>query len=86
MQPDFHLQAGMLVQLNPVTVRDKNYAGCVMVVSEAKVWGVNGYVQTVGSTGAPGHMALYHANWEEIEVAGVATWVANPQEQEGDTA
>jgi hypothetical protein len=87
MAPDFHLEPGMLVQLNPATVRDIAYAGCVLVVTNTLAWGVIGYVQGIGVVQhLPGYQSLYRANWEEIEVVGIANWMTSPPEQEGDIA
>lgn len=89
MAPDFHLRRGMLVQLNPATVRDIAYAGCVMVVVQTLAWGVVGYIQGIGVVRQlPGYQSEYRANWEEIEVVGMANWMASPveTESEGDTA
>lgn len=70
------LKPGYLVQLNPETVGNKAFAGCVMVVTEPKEWGAQGYVQALGeSADKPGGQAYYRAKWEEMEVVGVAEWV-----------
>ena len=33
------LKVGQLVQLNPETVRNVMFTGCILVVTEPKVWG-----------------------------------------------
>ncbi|MGZ8317538.1 MAG: hypothetical protein ACXWVD_00415 [Telluria sp.] len=65
---------GMVVQLNPHTVRNPMFAGCLMVVTEEKRWGVVGYVQALGEGGKPGGQAYYRATWEEMEPCGYAIW------------
>lgn len=39
------LTEGELVQLNPETARNRMFAACIMVVTEPKSWGAQGYVQ-----------------------------------------
>ena len=70
------LTKGQLVQLNPETVRNKMFAACIMVVTEPKSFGAQGYVQGLGENGDPGGQAYYRATWEEMEIVGVAEWVS----------
>ena len=70
------LKGGQLVQLNPETVRNKMFAACIMVVTEPKSFGAQGYVQGLGENGEPGGQAYYRATWEEMEIVGVAEWVS----------
>jgi len=63
-----------LVQLNPDTVTNQMFAGCIMVVSEIKEWGAQGYVQALGENGDPGGQAFYRAKWDEMEIVGKAQW------------
>lgn len=60
------LQIGQVVQLNPETTRNQMFAGCLMVVSEPKAFGCQGYVQSLGEKGEPGSQAYYRAQWDEI--------------------
>jgi hypothetical protein len=76
MKPDSHLERGDLVQLNPFAVRQSLFAGCIMVVTEPKSWGAQGYIQIVGENEKPGGQAYYRAKWEEIELVGRAHWIA----------
>lgn len=69
------LRAGHLVQLNPETVGNPMFAGCIMVVTEPKAWGAQGYVQALGENGQAGGQAYYRAKWEEMELVGFAEWV-----------
>lgn len=69
------LKEGDVVQLNPDTVRNKAFAACMMVVTEPKVWGAQGYVQGLGtSSTAFGGQYYYRAKWEEMEYVGIAQW------------
>lgn len=76
MSPVSNLKAGDVVQLSPETVKNRMFAACLMVVTEPKGWGAQGYVQALGSDGKPGGQAYYRAGWEEMEYVGAAEWVA----------
>ena len=69
------IQPGDVVQLDPDTTRNRMFAGCLMIVSEMKPWGVQGYVQALGQNGEPGGQAYYRAHWDEIEYVGPAVWI-----------
>lgn len=69
------LSLGDLVQLNPDTVANRMLTGCIMVVTEPKEWGAQGYVQMGGQNGEPGGQAYYRAGWSEMELVGHAEWV-----------
>ena len=70
------LKEGQIVQLNPDTVGNPMFAACLMIVTEPKPWGAQGYVQSLGEAGMPGGQAYYRAKWEEMEVVGHAEWVS----------
>lgn len=70
------LEPGDLVQFNPETVRNKMLTACIMVVTEPKVFGAQGYVQMAGKDGQAGGQAYYRAGWDEMEFVGHAEWVA----------
>lgn len=70
------LKKGMLVQLSPETVRNPMFTACIMVVTEPKSWGAQGYVQALGEDGRPGGQAYYRAKWKEMEIVGQAEWVS----------
>ena len=70
------LVENQLVQLNPDTVGNKAFAGAIMVVTEPKSWGAQGYVQSLGTRETPGGRAYYRAKWKEMEPVGTAVWVA----------
>lgn len=69
------LKEGDVVQLSPDLVGNPMFAACLMVVTEAKQWGAQGYVQALGEGGNSGGQAYYRAKWEEMEYVGTATWV-----------
>jgi len=50
-------------------------AGCLMIVTEPKDFGAQGYVQALGTCTERGGQAYYRAKWSEMEYVGVAAWV-----------
>lgn len=48
------IKEGQLVQLNPETVGNPMFSACIMVVTEPKSFGAQGYVQSLGIDGEPG--------------------------------
>lgn len=60
------LQVGEVIQLNPLTTANKMFAGCLMVITEIKNWGAQGYVQSLGNNGEIGGQAYYRASFTEI--------------------
>lgn len=80
-KPPAVLEKGDIIQLHPETCRNPMFAGCLMVVTEPKSWGAQGYVQALGDDGQPGGQAYYRANWEEIErTGGIAPWLISHDE------
>jgi hypothetical protein len=69
------LSPGDVVQLHPTECRNPMFAGCMMVVTEPKSFGAQGYVQALGEDGKPGGQAYYRAKWDEMEFCGLAQWV-----------
>lgn len=61
------LKQYQVVQLNPETVKNPMFAGCLFVVDELKTFGAQGYVQSLGANGKPGGQAYYRATFEEME-------------------
>ena len=63
------LQAGDIVQVNP---NKEMFGGCMVVVTEPKSWGCQGYVQSAGVPGQQ-YIRLKH---EDIEpTGGKAVWI-----------
>ena len=73
------LLAGDIVQLHPEKCRNPMFAACLMVVTEPRSWGAQGYVQGLGDNGKREvGQAYYRATWEEMEATGgKAPWVAS---------
>jgi len=68
------LKKGMVVQLNPATVKNQAFAACMMVISEPKSFGAQGYVQALGDNRNPGGQAYYRASFDEMELVGTTVW------------
>jgi hypothetical protein len=69
------IEAGEIVQLDPIETKDQMFAGCLMVVTEVKDWGVQGYVQSLGENGEAGGQAYYRAEHGTFEATGaIAPW------------
>ena len=68
------LKIGEIVRLSP-EVGNPMFAGCLMVVTETKSWGAQGYVQGLGKGGLPGGQAYFRAPWDQMErTGGVVEW------------
>lgn len=78
------LTRGDIVQLVPGETRNKAFAGCLMVVTEPKAFGAQGYVQGLGeSRDDPGGQAYYRATWAEMEPTdGMAPWIVMSHSEE----
>jgi hypothetical protein len=76
MTPDTKLEVGDLVQLSPDDCENRMLAGCIMVVTEPKSFGAQGYIQVTGENGQPGGLAYYRAQFAEMELVGHAEWLA----------
>lgn len=76
MKSNYPLRPNDVVQLSP-EARNPMFAFCMLVVTEVREWGVQGYVQALGTNGQPGGLAYYRAGWDEIEPVGTAEWVAD---------
>lgn len=67
--------AGDLFQINPNFVGNRAFAGCFLVATEIKTWGIQGYVQALGESRAErGGQAFIRIDWEDIEYIGRAIW------------
>lgn len=65
-----------IVQLDPEKTENPMFAGCLMVVTDVKSWGVQGYVQAFGTRESSGGQAYYRASWGTFEpTGGKAIWL-----------
>lgn len=69
------LKVGDIVQLSPDKCGNPMFGGCMLVVTEPKGFGAQGYVQALGENGKRGGQAYYRAKFEEMEYVGLAYWV-----------
>jgi len=70
------LEINEIVQLSPETCRNPMFGGCLMVITEPKGWGAQGFVQALGENGEIGGQAYYRAQWDEMErTGGKAQWI-----------
>lgn len=67
------IEIGSIVQLNPETTSNKSFGGCMLVVTEVKAWGVQGYVQGLGTREELGGQAYYRAASGTFEETGGKT-------------
>ena len=75
MKEGYPLQVGDVVQINPEVHVDGFFAGCMMMVTERKAFGAQGFISMPGERGTPPGRAYYRAKWEEMEYVGRATYV-----------
>lgn len=71
---EMKLKEGDVVQLSPNS-KNPMFACCMMVISEPKAFGAQGYVQSLGENGEMGGQAYYRASWDEMEYVGHAAWI-----------
>lgn len=64
------MEPGDIVQLDPEKTSNQAFAGCFMVVTDVKSWGVQGYVQTLGDREESGGQAYYRAENGTYEATG----------------
>lgn len=63
------LKPGDIVQIKPGS--DKTFGACLMIVTEVRSWGAQGYFHIPGRDG----LAFYRANHENMTLVGSAAWV-----------
>jgi hypothetical protein len=63
------IEIGDIVQVNP---EKEMFGGCMVVVTEVKSWGIQGYVQSAGVDGQQ-YIRLIHEDFEPT--GGKAIWV-----------
>jgi hypothetical protein len=71
------IKPGEIVQLDPEKTKNKSFGGCLMIVTDVKEWGVQGYVQSFGqSRDELGGQAYYRAENGTFEATGgTAVWM-----------
>lgn len=87
MLPCTDLAVGDIMQLNPDpdVTRNAMFCACMLVITEPRSWGAQGYVQGLGENGERGGLAYYRASWDEMEpTGGRAEWVRAPHGEKDD--
>lgn len=64
------MKEGEIVQVSPTV---ETFGGCMVVVTEVKDWGIQGYVQ---SAGVPGQQYISLKTGDFEATGGKAVWVA----------
>jgi len=64
------MKEGEIVQVSPTV---ETFGGCMVVVTEVKDWGIQGYVQ---SAGVPGQQYIRLKTSDFEATGGKAVWVA----------
>lgn len=70
---DAMLEKGDVVQIGP-TCGNPVFAHHLMIVTNPKPWGAQGYVVVLDANGSRRH-AFFRCNWKDFEYVGKATWV-----------
>ena len=77
------VKPGDIVQLSPDTTNNKMFGAALMIVTEVKSWGVQGYVQALGENGEMGGQAYYRASFGTFEMTGgKAVWDLQREERD----
>lgn len=69
---DFDIQPGDIVQIDPES--DSCFGGCLVIVTEVKSWGIQGFARVPGE-GDNGGNSYIRKKWEEFEYCGKAQWL-----------
>ena len=69
------MKAGDIVQVRPEL---ETFGGCMVVVTEVKTWGVQGYVQ---SAGVPGQQYIRLKSQDIESTGGKAVWAVGIYEE-----
>ena len=64
------LEEGDIVQLDPAHHELERFGACLMIVTEVKSWGVQGYVKNAGESALP----YYRAKTGTFVKVGRAEW------------
>lgn len=74
------LEIGDIVQINPEY--DSVFGACLMIVTEPKSFGAQGYVLIPGKEGG---QAYYRCAFENMELVGKAEWIRGDKSNESDS-
>lgn len=82
MTKNEQIKVGSVVQVDPEY--DKLFAGCFLLVTELKSWGVQGFVAMPKSRDELPGAAYYRVAWENLAYIGQAEWMPADIEEESD--
>jgi hypothetical protein len=78
----FFCEVGDIVQIDPNHPEiNKAFGGCLLIVTSVYEWGVQGYVQSLGTRESIGGEAHYRANWAQLSpTGGKVVWARSEDE------
>ena len=72
-----NVEPGCVLQISPEFETNPAFRCCMLVVSEVKSWGVQGYVQALGETREKmGGQAFIRCTWEDVAPLEIKNGVA----------
>lgn len=69
---DQRIAVGSVVQLNEMA-SDECYIGCLLIVTEIKPWGVQGFIPVPNERGKTAGHVFLRPKWQALEWVGTAT-------------
>lgn len=78
---DQRIAVGSVVQLNE-RASDECYIGCLLIVTEVRSWGVQGFIPVPHERGKPAGHVFLRPKWEALEWVGTA--VLQPANENDD--
>jgi hypothetical protein len=77
------LRTGDIVQISPEVPGTGCFGGCLMIVTEPKIWGAQGVIlgpRSDAPTTEPAGHFYYRATWDRMQhTGGVAHWIPGSQ-------
>ena len=64
------MSRGDIIQIDPDFETNVGFAGCLAIVDEVKSWGVQAFVQTIGTREERGGQAFIRLKWDEFDLTG----------------
>jgi hypothetical protein len=80
MAGDPRIQVGSVVQIDPD--HDPAFGACLLIVTEVKAWGVQGYVRIPSKSATGSGDAYYRVAFDKVAYVGEAAWVHQRHETE----
>lgn len=70
-----NVSVGDIVQVNPKTAEDLMFVGCLVVVTEVKSWGIQGYVPVPTSRDEAPGLAFVRLAADKFVRVGAVEWM-----------